>query len=95
MDYQLTLATDIALSPADFVAVWNITTECRTIAEAHLSSHNLVVLKRREDLGTTTLRTIEKLVKEVLRREGISGVTITSQNRQDGTPLLVVHTKDQ
>ena len=91
MDYQLTLSPNIGFSPADFVAIWNVTTECRAIAEAHLLPHNSVVLKRREDLSITE-HTIEKLVKEVLRREGISGITITSQ---DGTQLLTVNNKER
>ena len=90
MNYQLTLPPDLALSPADFVAVWNITTEYRAVAESHLLSHNLVILKSREDLNVT-IHTIEKLIKEVLRREGISGITITHQNTQDGTQLLTVN----
>ncbi len=94
MDYQLTLSPNIGLSPTDFVAVWNITTECRAVAEAHLMPHDGLVLKKREDLDVTE-RTVEKLVKAVLRHEGISGVTITSESTQDGTPLLIVNNKEQ
>ncbi len=94
MNYQLTLSPEIALSPADFVAVWNVTTECRAAAEAHLVSHNIVVLERREDREVTA-STIEKLVKEVLRREGVSGITVTRQDTQDGTQLLTVNNKER
>lgn len=94
MDYQLTLSPNIGLSPTDFVAVWNITTECRAVAEAHLLPHNRVRLQKREDLDITE-RTVEKLVKAVLRHEGISGVTITSESMKDGTPLLTVNNKEQ
>ena len=92
MDYQLTISPNIGFSSADFVAVWNVTTECRAVAEAHLLPHSIVVLKRREDLGVTE-HAMEKLVKEVLRREGISGITLTSGSTQDGTPLLKVDNK--
>ena len=67
MDYQLILSPNIGFASADFVAVWNVTTECRAVAEAHLLPHDIVVLKRREDLDIRE-HTIEKLVKEVLRR---------------------------
>ncbi len=90
MDYQLALSSDLTLSPADFVAVWNISTEYRAVAEAHLLSSDLVMLKKREDIDTT-IHTIEKLIREVFRREGISGITITHQNTQNDTQLLAVN----
>ncbi len=94
MEYQLSLSPDIQLSPADFVAVWNVTTECRAAAEAHLLSHNHIQLTRREDLEVTT-RMLEHLVKEVLRREGVSGATVTVQDAQDGKTLITALLKDK
>lgn len=106
MDYQLALAPDLGLSPADFVAVWNVTIECRTAAEAHLLSQKhhrassttpsseLVVLKGRVDLAITT-HIIENLVKEVLKREGVRRVTITYGKVQDDTQLLTVSSDEK
>ena len=38
MEYQLALPPDLGLSPADFVAAWNASSEYRAIAQASLSS---------------------------------------------------------
>ncbi len=37
-NYEIVLSPDLAISPADFVALWNATTETHDIAEAHLST---------------------------------------------------------
>ncbi len=106
MDYQLALAPDLGLSPADFVAVWNITTECRDAAEAHLLSQTQsrtsnassyterIALIKRADLDVTS-HTIENLIKEVLKREGMRKVGVSHENTQDGIPLLTISSNDK
>lgn len=37
MDYQIALAPDLGLHPADFVADWNATDKARAIAEARFA----------------------------------------------------------
>ena len=106
MDYQVALTPDLGLSPADFVAVWNITTECRDAAEAHLVSQTQhrtsnassyserVALIRRADIDITP-HIIENLIKEVLKREGMRKVGVSHENTQDGIPLLTISNKDR
>ena len=98
MDHQLVLSPEIGLSSADFVAAWNISTECRVVAEAQLvqssrshssssSSENKVMLKSSTE-GMIPAKTIIRLVNMVLKNEGVQDIKITHQEMVDGTQVF-------
>ena len=95
MDYQLVLSPEIGLSPADFVAAWNISTECRVVAEAqlliasrsHSSSENKIMLKSSTE-GIIPAKTIIRLVNMVLKNESVRDIKVTHQETADGTQVF-------
>ena len=100
MDYQLVLSPEIGLSSADFVAAWNVSTECRVVAEAQLvqssrshgsaqSSEDKVVLKSSNE-EMIPAKTIIRLVNMVLKHEGLQDIKITHQEVADGTQVFTV-----
>jgi len=88
MEYQLALPPDLGLSPADFVAAWNASAECRTIAQASLASSTsaqydpllvgaIAVLSSR-GIGLAT-NALYDLIKQVLTTKGVH----TDQDHED------------
>jgi hypothetical protein len=98
VDYQLVLSPEIGLSDADFVAAWNVSTECRVVAEAQLvqsshsrssakSSANTIMLKSSTG-EMIPAKTIIRLVNMVLKHEGIQDIKITHQETTDGSQVF-------
>src|SRR5919206_5302420 len=101
MDYQIALPPDLGLSPADFVTTWNETSECRTTAEATLSTppgtrfdpsllDGAIAVLSTVSVGVAT-NAIYDLIKQVLVKKGVHKRTqVIKQDQPDGTHLLVV-----
>ena len=105
MEYQLALPSDLGLSPADFVAAWNASAECRTIARASLSSATsaqydpllvgALALLSTVGIGVAT-NALYDLIKQVLTKKGVREQTqIVKIDQPDGTHILVVTIEEQ
>jgi len=100
MEYQLALPPDLGLSPADFVAAWNASAACRSIAQASLSSSTsaqydpllvgALALLSTVGIGVAT-NALYDLIKQVLTSKGVHIRTqIVKIDQPDGTHILVV-----
>jgi len=105
MEYQLALPPDLGLSPADFVAAWNASAECCTIAQASLSSSTsaqydpllvaALALLSTVGIGVAT-NALYDLIKQVLITKGVHTQTqIVKIDQPDGTRILVVTIDEQ
>lgn len=80
MDYQIALAPDLGLHPADFVADWNATDKARAIAEARFAPSSktsydpflsvTIAVLGSIGLGVTT-DAIYDLIKQVIVNRGM------------------------
>ena len=80
MDYQIALSPDLGLNPTDFVATWNETAECRSVAEASLSPSTsthydpfllgAIAMLSSVGLGVAT-NAIYDLIKQVFVKHGV------------------------
>src|SRR5438309_5069447 len=101
MEYQLALSPDLGLSSADFVTAWNEAPNCRTLAEAHLSSSShgtydplllagIITLLSSVATGVLT-NVISELIKQKLEKTGEhKQVQVQQLEQPDGSHLLVV-----
>ena len=99
MEYQLALPPDLGLSPADFVAAWDASAECRSIAQASLSSSTgaqydpllvgALALLSTVGIGVAT-NALYDLIKQVLTTKGVHTQTrIVKIDQPDGTQIVV------
>ena len=101
MDTQLALAPDLDLTPADFVAAWNETPECRAVAEARVEAaagtqyDPLTAAAVVAVLGSIAVNVasnaIYDLIKEALaKRRQPEDISISALDMPDGTRLIIV-----
>ena len=101
MDIQLALAPDLDLTPTDFVAAWNETSECRAVAEARVEAaagtqyDPLTLAAVVAVLGGVAINVasnaIYDLIKNAIaRRRQPEDVTISAVDLPDGTRLIIV-----
>jgi hypothetical protein len=100
MDYEIALSPDLGLNPADYVATWNETAECRSVAEASLSPSTsthydpfllgAIAMLSSVGLGVAT-NAIYDLIKQVFVKHGVhKRIKCTQLDQPDGTHLLVI-----
>ncbi|HEY6406710.1 MAG TPA: hypothetical protein VIY29_04490 [Ktedonobacteraceae bacterium] len=101
MEYQLALSPDLGLSSADFVTAWNEAPDCRTAAEARLTSSSkgtydplllagIITLLSTVASGVLT-NVISDLIKQRLEKKGVhKQVQVQQLEQPDGSHLLVV-----
>jgi hypothetical protein len=105
MDYQyyeIILSPDLALTPADFVATWNETTESRNMAEAQLTTptgvhYDLPLLATiLISVGTgAASNIISDLIMKTLEKRGAHKHTHIEQTKKlDGTESFIVDTDE-
>jgi hypothetical protein len=101
MDYQIALPPELNVSPAEFVAAWNATPQCRAVAEAHMAQPKSVQYDPAlVAAGLAVLaglasgvagNALSDLLKELLFRQGVRRRTeIVQMDQPDGSRLLVV-----
>ena len=101
MEYQLALAPDLDLTPADFVAAWNETPECRAVAKARVEAaagtqyDPLTAAAVVAVLGSIAVsvasNAIYDLIKEALaKRRQPEDISISALDMPDGTRLIIV-----
>ena len=101
MDYQLALSPDLALTPADFVAAWNATPECRAVAAARVEAaagtqyDPLTLAAGVAVLGSVAINiasnALYDLIKNAIaKRRQPEDVSLRALDLPDGTRLIIV-----